>query len=121
MDAVEARAKKGGSFDVALWEAFIAADPTNRAKLAYLFPWLRPFDVNDACSWAHNYDPIQIESIERHGKTIYFAVKASQVEIIMNAVKEYEEINLSVFANWFDFISTLLRGHDAKIIEIKKA
>lgn len=97
MQAIEARAKQGGSFDIALWEAFLKADPTNRAKLAYMYPWLRPFDVNDEECFTHNYDPLRVESIERHGKRVHYAVKASQAHIIRDAVKEYEETHLTSF------------------------
>ena len=34
------RAAGLGSFDVALIDAFLKADGNNRAKLAYMFPWL---------------------------------------------------------------------------------
>jgi hypothetical protein len=114
----EARANEGGSFDVALWEAFSKADPTNRAKLAYMYHWLRPFDTNDDVHFSHTYDPIWTESVERHGKRVYYVVKASQADIIRDAVKEYEETHLTSFAEWFSFIGNLIHTHDARIIDI---
>lgn len=118
MQDIEARAKQGGSFDLSLWEAFLNADPTNRAKLAYMYKWLRPFDVNDVAHFSQMYDPLRTESIERHNKRIYYVVKSSQADIIRDAVKEYEETHLTTFADWFQFIGTLIHTHDAKIIDI---
>lgn len=40
LNRLHEKARFAGSFDVALIEAFIAASPSNRANLAYVFPWL---------------------------------------------------------------------------------
>ena len=42
--------KSRGSFDVALIEAFVAGSSDNRAKLAYMYPWL----VDGYCPSYHN-------------------------------------------------------------------
>lgn len=119
LDAIEERAKRGGSFDFKLWDAFLAADGGNRAKMAYMFPWLRPLDEDDEVHRSHIYDPIWIESVENHNRRVYFAVKASQVKFIRELLEDYKETNLSTFAEWFAYVGTIIQSHDSRIIDIK--
>ena len=120
LEEAEKAYKNSGSFDAAVWEAFTLADARNKAKLAYVFPNLRPFDweANETLCQSYYTDRIVKESFLGYGKEITIYVLRSRLEEVRLDVQSINE-TAGDFDEWIKRIISTLNSDNAYVESIK--
>ena len=112
--------KNSGSFDAAIWEAFTKADARNKAKLAYMYPSLRPFDWNVEETVYRDYDTDTIvrELFSGYGKQITVYILRSRLDDLIASFESINETSAN-FDEWIKRAIAILNADNAYIESIK--
>ena len=120
LEEAEKSYKNSGGFDAAIWEAFTLADATNKAKLAYIYPSLRPFDwgADETVYQSYYTDSIVKESLLGYGKEITIYILRSRLDEVKLDVQNINE-TAGDFDEWIKRVIAILNADNAYIESIK--